>query len=95
MKSRRFTEEQIIGVLKEGVAGAKTKDLCRKCGISEQTFYNWKAKYGGMTISEANTTARGGSLDWLRGCQGREATHGDTGFRGYVRARGELLGGGS
>jgi len=53
MKSRRFTEEQIIGVLKEGDAGAKTKDLCRKYGISEQTFYNWKAKYGGMTVSEA------------------------------------------
>ena len=52
MKSKRFTEEQIIGVLKEGEAGAKTKDLCRKYGISEQTFYNWKAKYGGMTVSE-------------------------------------------
>jgi len=44
MKSKRFTEEQIIGVLKEGEAGARTKDLCRKYGISEQTFYNWKAK---------------------------------------------------
>jgi len=53
MKSKRFTEEQIIGVLKEGEAGARTKDLCRKYGISEQTFYNWKAKYGGMTVSEA------------------------------------------
>ncbi len=52
MKSKRFTEEQIIGVLKEGEAGARTKDLCRKYGISEQTFYNWKAKYGGMTVSE-------------------------------------------
>ena len=53
MKSKRFTDEQIIGVLKEGEAGARTKDLCRKYGISEQTFYNWKAKYGGMTVSEA------------------------------------------
>jgi len=53
MKGRRFTEEQIIGVLKEGDAGAKTKDLCRKHGVSEATFYNWKAKYGGMTVSEA------------------------------------------
>jgi putative transposase len=53
MKGRRFTEEQIIGVLKETDAGAKTKDLCRKHGISEATFYNWKAKYGGMTVSEA------------------------------------------
>lgn len=53
MKSRRYTEEQIIGVLKEADAGAKTKELCRKYGISEQTFYNWKAKYAGMTVSEA------------------------------------------
>jgi putative transposase len=53
MKKKRFSEEQIIGVLKEAEAGAKTKELCRKHGISDQTFYNWKAKYGGMTVSEA------------------------------------------
>lgn len=53
MKGKRFTEEQIIAVLKESEAGAKTKDLCRRHGISEPTFYNWKAKYAGMTISEA------------------------------------------
>jgi putative transposase len=53
MKAKRFTEEQIIGVLKEAEAGAKTKELCRKHGLSEATFYNWKAKYAGMTISEA------------------------------------------
>ncbi|ANL51559.1 transposase [Rhizobium sp. N122] len=53
MKKQRFTEEQIIAVLKEQEAGAKAADLCRKHGISEATFYNWKAKYGGMEISEA------------------------------------------
>jgi putative transposase len=53
MKAKRFSEEQIIGVLKEAEAGAKTKDLCRQHGISGATFYNWKAKYAGMTVSEA------------------------------------------
>ncbi len=53
MKRSRFTEEQIIGVLKEHELGAKTADLCRKHGISEATFYNWKSKYGGMEVSEA------------------------------------------
>jgi putative transposase len=53
MKGKRFSEEQIIAVLKESEAGAKTKDLCRRHGISEPTFYNWKPKYAGMTESEA------------------------------------------
>ncbi|TCN17282.1 putative transposase [Sinorhizobium americanum] len=53
MKKQRFTEEQIIAVLKEQEVGAKVADLCRKHGISEATFYNWKAKYGGMEASEA------------------------------------------
>ncbi|MBB4064400.1 putative transposase [Gellertiella hungarica] len=53
MKKQRFTEEQIIGVLREQEVGAKTADLCRKHGISEATFYNWKAKYGGMDVFEA------------------------------------------
>lgn len=52
MRAKRFSEEQIIGVLKEAEAGAKTKELCRKYGISDATFYNWKAKYGDMTVSE-------------------------------------------
>ena len=52
MKSKRFSEEQIIAVLKEADAGAKTKELCRRHGISEATFYNWKAKYAGTTVSE-------------------------------------------
>jgi len=50
---KRHTEEQIISVLKESEAGAKTADLCREHGISEQTFYKWKAKFGGLEISEA------------------------------------------
>jgi putative transposase len=53
MKAKRFTEEQIIAVLLEAEAGAKTKELCRKYGISEPTFYNWKTKYAGMTVSDA------------------------------------------
>ena len=53
MKRKRFTEEQIIAVLREHEAGAKTGDLARKHGISEATLYNWKAKYGGMDVSDA------------------------------------------
>jgi putative transposase len=51
--NKRFTEEQIIGVLKEGEAGLRPAELCRKHGISEATYYNWKAKFGGMTVSDA------------------------------------------
>jgi putative transposase len=53
MKRRRFTQEQIIGVLREQDAGLKTSDLCRKHGISEATFYAWDSKYDGLGVSEA------------------------------------------
>jgi putative transposase len=52
MRRSRFTEEQIILILAEHDAGVRTKELCRKHGISDATFYKWKAKYGGMTVSE-------------------------------------------
>ena len=52
MKARQYTEEQIIAVLKEGESGAKVSDLCRKYGMSDATYYNWKAKYSGMTVSD-------------------------------------------
>jgi putative transposase len=52
MKCSRFSEEQIIAILREQEAGAKTVEVCRKHGISDATFYKWKAKYGGMEVSD-------------------------------------------
>ena len=52
MKGSRFSEEQIIGILREQEAGATTADVCRKHGISEATFYKWKAKFGGLEVSD-------------------------------------------
>jgi putative transposase len=52
MAHKKYTEEQIIAVLREGEAGAKVTDLCRKYGMSDATYYNWKARYTGLTVSE-------------------------------------------
>ena len=53
MKRKRYSEEQIIKILEEGKAGLKVEEICRKHGISQATYYSWKSKFGGMTISEA------------------------------------------
>ena len=53
MKRSRFTEEQIIGILREQESGQKTADVCRRHGVSEGTFYKWKSKFGGMDVSDA------------------------------------------
>jgi len=52
VKAKRYTGEQIIAVLKEGEAGAKVGDLCRKYGMSDASYYNWKARYAGLTVSD-------------------------------------------
>lgn len=53
MRKSRYSEEKIIQILKEGEAGAKTEDICRRYGISPQTYYRWKAKFGGLEVSDA------------------------------------------
>src|SRR3981189_1903639 len=61
MKRSRFNEEQIIAILQEQEAGAKTADVCRKHGISGATFYKWKAKYGGLDVSDARALISAGA----------------------------------
>lgn len=57
MKKSKFSEQQIIGILKQGEAGVKVAELCRQAGISSATYYKWKAKYGGMEVSEVKRLA--------------------------------------
>jgi putative transposase len=54
MRGKRYTQEEIIGILKEAEAGVPMPDLCRKHGVSDGTIYNWKAKYSGLTVNEAH-----------------------------------------
>ena len=84
MKQSRFTEEQIMGVVKEGEAGVPVQEISRKHGICEQTYYRWQAKYGGLEVSEAR---RWRSKRWTsrrcRRCWEKSSdAHGATGGRG-------------
>lgn len=64
----KFTEEQVIGILREREAGAKTAGLARKCGAPDATLYSWKAQYGGMDITEAGLQRRAGAAGFRQGC---------------------------
>ena len=66
MKKSRFTEEQIISILKEQDQGLKVAEICRKHGLSDQTFHNWKKKYGGLTVDELRTVQQNCSRRFTR-----------------------------
>ncbi len=82
MRKSRYTEEQIVGILKESEAGLPTAELCRKHGISEQTFYRWKAKYGGLEVSEAQRLAATGRREPQAEAAGGRAGTGHRRFQG-------------
>jgi transposase-like protein len=87
MKKARLTEEQIIGILQEHEAGAKCADLCRKYGMSEGTFYAWKAKYSGMTVSEGRHCCAIGPSDNGDAAEGAGSSHCPPLVRGQWRGR--------
>ena len=80
MKRSRFTEAQVIGILKEAEAGAKTADLARKHAVSEHTIYRWKAKYGGMGLTRFRRHLMKGGYDVSH--EGRRGPEGPSGTSG-------------